>query len=117
MIVSYTSGDCSHDAISLLPGDLVAEADNRRTAPKPVIPWKRYAAMAACLALFLGVGSRFIGQLAAGGAKKEAAVLQAAPEEDAYISEEPIDKDKSAIIERLHKVSEHKRKGIQTYCK
>lgn len=36
---------------------------------------------------------------------------------DAYISEEPIDKDKSAIIERLHVVSEHKRKGIQTYCK
>ena len=36
---------------------------------------------------------------------------------DAYISGEPIAKDKSAIIERLHKVSEHKRKGIQTYCK
>ncbi|MBR1970570.1 MAG: NAD(+) synthase, partial [Clostridia bacterium] len=34
---------------------------------------------------------------------------------DAYISEEPIDKDKSAIIERLHKVSEHKRKGIQKF--
>lgn len=76
-----------HDAISLLPGDLVAEADNRRTAPKPVIPWKRYAAMAACLALFLGVGIRFIGQLATGGTKKEAAVLQGAPKEDAYISE------------------------------
>lgn len=34
---------------------------------------------------------------------------------DAYISGEPIAKDKSAIIERLHKVSEHKRKGIPKY--
>ena len=36
---------------------------------------------------------------------------------DAYISGEPIAEDKSAIVERLHKISEHKRKGVQPYCK
>ena len=34
---------------------------------------------------------------------------------DAYISGEPIAEDKSAIVERLHKVSEHKRKGVSKY--
>lgn len=40
-----------HDAITLLPGDLIAEADKKRTAPKAPVRWQRYAAMAACFAL------------------------------------------------------------------
>ena len=36
---------------------------------------------------------------------------------DAYIAGNAVDKDKAKIIDRLHVVSEHKRKGIQTYCK
>ncbi|MEE0981862.1 MAG: NAD(+) synthase [Acutalibacteraceae bacterium] len=36
---------------------------------------------------------------------------------DACIAGNAVDKDKAKIIDRLHVVSEHKRKGIQTYCK
>lgn len=39
------------DAIGLLPSDLVAEADRIRSRKPKIIPWKRYAAMAACFAL------------------------------------------------------------------
>ena len=34
---------------------------------------------------------------------------------DAHISGKHIAEDKAAIIERLHKVSEHKRKGVSKY--
>jgi hypothetical protein len=41
-----------HDALTLLPGDLITAADKYRTSSqKRIIPWRRYAAMAACLAL------------------------------------------------------------------
>lgn len=37
-----------HDALNLLPADLVAETDALRTqAKKPQVHWKRWAAMAA----------------------------------------------------------------------
>lgn len=42
-----------HDAIGLLPADLIAEADKLRSGRPKVIPWKRHAAMAACFALVL----------------------------------------------------------------
>lgn len=47
------TADKLHDAIGLLPADLVAEADARRTRKPRVIPWKRYTAMAACLVLIV----------------------------------------------------------------
>ena len=44
-----------HDAIGLLPADLVAEADAlRQSKPLRRSHWKHYAAMAACFALVLG---------------------------------------------------------------
>lgn len=69
-----------HDAIGLLPADLVAEADARRTQKSRVIPWKRYAAMAACLAVILWGGLLFGSKLLPGfdGASKMAA-CEAAP--------------------------------------
>lgn len=42
-----------HDALTLLPADLIAEADKKRSHPPRIIPWGRYAAMAACFALVL----------------------------------------------------------------
>lgn len=43
-----------HDALNLLPADLVAETDALRTqAKKPQVHWQRWAAMAACLAVVL----------------------------------------------------------------
>ena len=44
------------DAIGLLPADLVAEADLIRSRKAKIIPWKRYAAMAACFVLTLSCG-------------------------------------------------------------
>ena len=41
-----------HDALTLLPEDLVAETDQARQRPR-VIQWKRWAVMAACAALVL----------------------------------------------------------------
>ncbi len=43
-----------HDALTLLPADLVAEADKRRSRKPQKILWHRWAAMAACLMAILG---------------------------------------------------------------
>lgn len=44
-----------HDALNLLPGDLITAADRIRTEPKvSVIPWRKWMAMAAILALTIG---------------------------------------------------------------
>lgn len=45
-----------HDALTLLPADLIAETDKKRGAKPRVIPWKKYAAMAACFALIVYSG-------------------------------------------------------------
>lgn len=51
--------DTLHDALTLLPADLVAQADARRCRKRGGIHWQRWAAMAACLALMLGGGILF----------------------------------------------------------
>lgn len=50
------TADKLHDALTLLPADLIAETDRKRSRPRNVIPWKRYAAMAACFVLVLSTG-------------------------------------------------------------
>lgn len=45
-----------HDALTLLPADLVAEADKRRSRKPQVLLWHRWTAMAACLVLILSCG-------------------------------------------------------------
>lgn len=42
-----------HDALTLLPADLIAQADEYRCRKPKVIPLKRYAAIAACFAVLL----------------------------------------------------------------
>lgn len=62
-----------HDALSLLPGDLITATDRLRTAPKPkVIHWKRWVSLAACLVLVLSVTMVFGRELlpAMGGSGK-----------------------------------------------
>lgn len=74
-----------HDAIGLLPSDLIAEADKHR-CPKPkVILWKRYTAMAACFVLVLGCGLFAMQVFAPKGAMETAmeAPAAAAPMEQA----------------------------------
>ena len=44
-----------HDALNLLPADLITAADRIRTVQKVrVIPWRKWMAMAAILALTIG---------------------------------------------------------------
>ena len=46
--------DTLHDALTLLPADLVAQTDERRCRKSRRVHWQRWAAMAACLVLILG---------------------------------------------------------------
>ena len=46
-----------HDALNLLPSDLLMATDQLRTAPKAkIIPWKRMLPMVACFVLLVGMG-------------------------------------------------------------
>lgn len=71
-----------HDALSLLPMELVEEADRRRQNPrKNPIPWGRYAGLAACLALLLGCTWLVHGMFHAGAKSTEAILAdEAAPQ-------------------------------------
>ena len=88
-----------HDAIGLLPSDLITETDRLRCAKPRVIPWKRYAAMAACFAVVLGCSMFAMQVFAPKGATEAAAEAPAAaapmeqaaplaPAADAAVSEE-----------------------------
>ena len=88
-----------HDAIGLLPSDLITETDRLRCAKPRVIPWKRYAAMAACFAVVLGCSMFAMQVFAPKGATEAAAEAPAAaapreqaaplaPAADAVVSEE-----------------------------
>lgn len=47
------TGEQLHDALTLLPADLIAQADEARCRKSNVIRWKQLAAMAACFALLI----------------------------------------------------------------
>lgn len=80
-----------HDALTLLPADLIAETDEKRNRKPKVIVWKRYVAMAACFALVL-CSSWFCLQLfspkgsSLESAPAEAAVMQSNENSAAYDS-------------------------------
>ena len=64
-----------HDALGMLPADLIAETDQLRRRPvRKVIRWKNLAAMAACFLLVLGCGLFAMDRIlpAVGGGMKEA---------------------------------------------
>lgn len=70
-----------HDAIGLLPADLVAEADAlRQSRPLRRSYWKRYAAIAACFALVLGCALT-VRLGITGKMSRSEAVMEAAPAE------------------------------------
>ena len=73
-----------HDALGMLPSDLITEADKRRSAPKKtVIYWRKIVTVAACAVLVLGCGLLFMDTVlpVTGDANKECAV-----EEEALMS-------------------------------
>lgn len=57
------TADKLHDALTLLPSDLIAEADAVRRGKPKITPLRRYAAMAASLALILFCGAILSGRL------------------------------------------------------
>lgn len=76
-----------HDALNLLPADLVAETDALRTQPKkPQVHWQRWAAMAACLAVVLLAGTMFSHFFGHMGSSKTAA---AADQFQMFVAEAP----------------------------
>lgn len=90
-----------HDALTLLPEDLIAETDALRQAKKPrVIPWKRILPLAACLCLILLTTPAMVALMAPKGAKEmamdyaapaEAAPAPAAAEEEAAMEDALLD--------------------------
>ena len=64
-----------HDALTLLPSDLIAEVDEKRNRKPKVIPLKRYAAMAASFVLVLCSGLYCLQLFGSMGASKETASL------------------------------------------
>lgn len=68
-----------HDAITLLPADLIEQADRRRSSPRPALRWQRYAAMAACFALICLSSLWCLSYLRTGSATEAASDLTMAP--------------------------------------
>lgn len=58
-----------HDAITLLPADLIAQADQKRSASHPPLRWQRFAAMAACFGLLCFSGLWCVSHLRLGAKK------------------------------------------------
>lgn len=76
-----------HDALNLLPADLVAGTDALRTQPKkPQVHWQRWAAMAACLAVVLLAGTMFSRLFGRMGSSKTTA---AADQFQMFVAEAP----------------------------
>ena len=76
--------DTLHDALTLLPADLVAQTDERRCRKSRRVHWQRWAAMAACLVLILGGTLLFrsrlfrMGKTSANAFRTESAMADAA---------------------------------------
>ena len=83
------TSDQFHDALTLLPEDLIARADEYRSRKPTVIPLKRYAALAACFAVLV-TASFFVHRLRQKTAVTEmAAAAPFAVMEDAEAAEAP----------------------------
>lgn len=50
------TGEQFHDALTLLPEDLIAKADQVRSRKPKLLRWRRYASLAACCALLILCG-------------------------------------------------------------
>ena len=53
------TGEQFHDALTLLPEDLIARADAVRSRKPKIIHWRRYASLAACCALLVLCGALY----------------------------------------------------------
>ena len=53
------TGEQFHDALTLLPEDLIAKADAVRSRKPKIIHWRRYVSLAACCALLVLCGALY----------------------------------------------------------
>ena len=94
------------DALTLLPADLIAETDRKRTQKPKVILWKKYMALAACLALVLwGTGCYLMIFGTSGGASKSVP-LEVPAAEEPLMQESHFSGDKSSPAEAAPKAPE-----------
>ena len=86
-----------HDALGMLPSDLIAETDKRRNrGAKPVIHWHRWVSMAACIVLILGCSLIFAGKILPGMGGMTESAADCAPQEPAALMEESCMDDPAA---------------------
>lgn len=117
------TADRFHDALTLLPADLVAQTDAKRRQKRKRIPWLRYGALAACCALVMA-GSVCAAMLLTPKGETESlkaspaeAPALAAPQqeeaaaEEAAVSEAPAN-DLPAVVERSMNTSGTLHPGI-----
>lgn len=88
-----------HDALTLLPADLVAEADRKRQQPPRVIPRKKYLAAAACLALVLWGSLSYLMLFGASGGSSKSVPAEAPAAEAPMLQESHLSNDKSTPAE------------------
>ena len=79
-----------HDALTLLPADLIAETDKKRNRNPIRIHWQRWAAMAACLAVVLCFGLLLRSRLLSGGVKSATAEMSLQEAADNCAPEEAV---------------------------
>ena len=93
-----------HDAIGQLPSDLIAKVDEKRCRKPKRIPFRHYAAIAACLVLVLG-SSFLVAQMASGGAKETAAeapvAVMQAPEDAMNGADFSADREEVPVAEAV----------------
>lgn len=93
-----------HDALSLLPSDLITATDKVRTQPRAtVIHWRRWVSMAACIVLILGCSMVFAKKILPGmggrmetAIEYESAVMDCAPEAPAAAA--PMESPAAGIV-------------------
>lgn len=73
-----------HDAIGQLPSDLIAKVDEKRSRGPKGIPFRQYAAIAACLVVVLGCSLFLTRLISPKGGSAESAMLQAADEANRF---------------------------------
>jgi len=129
-----------HDALTLLPADLITAADKVRTAPKTtVIHWRRWVCLAAVLALVIGTTLVFERNIGIDNMKQESAVAEApaaaapmapAPMEDEIAADEAMPEapaqdsasgtvtENGVCIDHSHRFAEGEEGGRSTgaYC-
>lgn len=87
-----------HDALNLLPADLITAADKVRTIPKhTVIRWRRWVSLAAAFVLVVGTSLVFANELMPGmGSDKKESAMAEAPAAAAPLAPAPVEDEVAA---------------------